>query len=200
MYLLNKYFQQKKKREFLFIFIGDLGANVLNELYNKNQSDYYFLAINSDASHLNNNVRIPDECKIFIGDQPEYSCGKRDFESGLEYITQNKKLIKRTIKRHPAKQTILVAGLRYSSASGIIAGISKIVKKSNTKAIVSTPFAAEGQNAFSNSFKALIRLNQNLNKVISFSCEDIMRENGGKLLIEDLDKKFFELIQENSKN
>ena len=196
MLLFNKYFQRKKKKDILFVFIGDMGTNVLNGLYNKNKDAYYFLAINSDAAHLSNNVRIPNECKIFIGDKPEYSCGKRDFESGLNYVKQSRKRIRKALKKYRAKKIVLIAGLRYSSASGAIAGISEITQKFNTKvsAIVSTPFAAEGQNAFANSSKAIMTLNKNVDELIDFSCEDLMRENGGKLLIRDLDGKFNQLI------
>ncbi len=196
MKLFHRIFNRKKPKQNLFIFIGDMGANVLNHLLVEYNEDNYFIAINSDNAHLRENVKIYEQNKIFIGNKTEYSCGKRDFESGLDYVKSNRKRIKSILKKHPSKHIVLVAGLRYSSASGIITGISDITKKlkPNVTAIVSTPFAAEGQNAFINSSKAIIALNQNVDELIDFSCENLMRENGGKLLIRDLDNMFLKKI------
>lgn len=182
------------------IFIGDMGTNVLNSLYEKQNGDAYFLSVNTDAAHLENNVKIDDEFKIFIGDKQESSCGKRDFSSGLEYVKQNHKRLKKIIKKYPAKHIVLVAGLRYSSASGVIAGISKITNRTKAKvtAIVSTPFTTEGQNAFINSSNAMIVLSKNVDELIDFSCEDLMRQNGDKLLIGNIDERFMELIKKNT--
>lgn len=198
MLFLRKYFKRKNQRELLLIFIGDLGTNVLNQIYLKKNDDLHVLAINTDVAHLSNNVNIDDSLKLFIGDKTEHSCGKRDFESGVEYVMQKKRLLKRTIRKYPAKEIILIGGLRFSSASGVIAGLSKILKCSRykTTAIVSTPFTTEGQNAFINSSKALTILNKNVDELISFSCEDLLRENGGKLLITDLDKRFGDILNE----
>ncbi|MDD2634965.1 MAG: hypothetical protein PHW82_05640 [Bacteroidales bacterium] len=85
-----------------------MGTNVLNKLYKNNRDDFYFLAINTDASHLDNNVMTPDEYKLFIDDKPEHSCGKRDFESGLEYVKLNKQRIKKTIKKYKASRIIFI--------------------------------------------------------------------------------------------
>lgn len=198
MFIFRKYYNCKKKREALIVFIGDLGTIALNKIYEDKKDSCYFLAINTDASHLQNNVEIEDENKIFIGDKAEYSCGKRDFESGLDYVKQNKNRLKKIIRKHKSNKIILVAGLRYSSASGVLAGISEITKKlrPKVKAIVSTPFAAEGQNAFINSSKAIIALNQNVDELIDFSCEELMRENGGKLLINAIDREFEKRVLE----
>jgi cell division GTPase FtsZ len=149
-------------------------------------------------SHLQKCVEIDQENKIFIGDQTKHSCGKRDFESGIIYVAENRTILEKKIKSFSAKRIILVAGLRYSSASGIITGVSVITKrlKLHVTAVVSTPFEAEGQNAIVNSSKAINALNQNVDKLIDFSCEDLMQENGGKLLIKDIDGKFEEEIFE----
>lgn len=203
MYLFSLYknrvyriFNPNKQKQNLFVFTGDMGTNVLNRLFAEYNEDNYFIAVSSDNAHLKENVKIDEQNKIFIGDKSEHSCGKRDFESGLDYVKSNRKRIKSILKKHPSKHIVLVAGLRYSSASGIIAGVSMITKtfKLPVTAIVSTPFATEGQNAFTNSYKAIIALNQNVAELIDFSCDDLMRENGGKLLIRDLDWKFEEII------
>jgi cell division GTPase FtsZ len=197
MGLFSGFFSRNEKRSALVIFIGDMGANVLNHMYKEQNGNTYFLAVNTDAAHLKNIVEINQEYKIFIGDKTEYSCGKRDFNSGSKYVNSNRKRLKSIIKKYPAKHIVLVAGLRYSSASGVIAGISQITKqsKANVTAIVSIPFKAEGQNAFLNSSNALTILAQNVDELIEFSCEDLMQQNGGKLLIKDLDKEFDRLVK-----
>ena len=181
----------------LLIFIGDLGTNVLNDLYYNQKEANYYLAISTDFAHLTNNVSIADDLKIFIGDKTDNSCGKRDFDSGLEYVKQNKRIIKRKIRKFRTSKIILVAGLRFSSASGVIAGTSQLLKKSSKEiyAVVSTPFAAEGESAQINSTKALEILYNNNVKLSIFSCEDLLQSNGGKLLIRDLDKAFEEMVR-----
>lgn len=198
---ISRFFCKKSKKEFLIIFIGDLSTQVLNTLYPKCKDIADFLAISTDLTHLQKCVEIDQENKIFIGDQTKHSCGKRDFESGIIYVEENLRILEKKIKSFSAKRIILVAGLRYSSASGIIAGVSVITKKLklHVTAVVSTPFEAEGQNAIVNSSKAINALNQNVDKLIDFSCEDLMQQNGGKLLIKDMDGKFekeiFEALQ-----
>ncbi|MDD3741263.1 MAG: hypothetical protein PHH30_08475 [Bacteroidales bacterium] len=181
----------------LLIFIGDLGTNVLNDLYYNQKEGNYYLAISTDFAHLTNNVKIADELKVFIGDKTDNSCGKRDFDSGLEYVKQNKRIIKRNIRKFRTSKIILVAGLRFSSASGVIAGISQLLKRSSKEVypVVSTPFAAEGEKAQINSTKALEILRNNNVKLSLFSCEDLLQANGDKLLIRDLDKAFEEMVR-----
>lgn len=195
---ISRFFCKKSKKEFLIIFIGDLSTQVLNTLYPKCKDIADFLAISTDMSHLQKCVEIDQENKLFIGDQTKHSCGKRDFESGIIYVAENRTILEKKIISFPARRIILVAGLRYSSASGIIAGVAMIAKhlKFHITAVVSTPFEAEGENAFVNSSKAINAFNQNVDKLIDFSCEDLMRENGGKLLIKDIDNMFGKILQE----
>lgn len=180
----------------LLIFIGDLGTNVLNDLYCNNREANHYLAISTDFAHLTNNVKIADDLKIFIGDKTDNSCGKRDFDSGLEYVKQNKGIIKRNIRKFRTSKIFLVAGLRFSSASGVIAGISQLLKRSSKEiyAVVSTPFAAEGENAFLNSTKALNVLSVDLNELVTFSCEDVMKKVESNALIKSIDDEFMKLL------
>jgi cell division GTPase FtsZ len=196
--LLNRIFSfNKMKKEFLLIFIGDLGTNVLNDLYCNNREANHYLAISTDFAHLTNNVKIADDLKIFIGDKTDNSCGKRDFDSGLEYVKQHKCLLSGKIRKFRTNKIVLVAGLRYSSASGVIAGLSQLLRKSREEihAVVSTPFAAEGENAHINTTKALEIIKTNNVKLSVFSCEELLQSNGGKLLIRDLDKAFEEMVK-----
>jgi cell division GTPase FtsZ len=166
-------------------------------MYLSQQDDNYYLAINTDLAHLTNNVKIANELKIFIGDKTDNSCGRRDFDSGLEYVKQHKCLLRGKIRQFRTNKIVLVAGLRYSSASGVIAGLSQLVRNSRKEiySIVSTPFDAEGENAKENSIKALEILINNNVKLSEFSCEELLQSNGGKLLIRDLDKAFEEMVK-----
>jgi cell division GTPase FtsZ len=192
-----KFWNSRIIRKPLFIFIGDLGTNVLNDLYCINREANHYLAISTDLAHLTNNVKIENDFKIFIGDKTDNSCGKRDFDSGLEYVKHHKRLLRRKIRKFRTDRIVLVAGLRFSSASGVIAGLSQLFSKSRKEicAIVSTPFEAEGENAKLNSIKALEILRNNNVKLSDFSCEELLQSNGGKLLIRDLDSAFEERVR-----
>ncbi len=185
-----------EEKDNLLIFIGDFGADILNKKYEKWYKLCFFIAINTDANHLQHHVKICRKDKLYIGDNIPNSCGKRDFESGINYVKTHKEIILRGIRKRPAKKNILVAALRNSSASGIIAELSAICKKNNIPAIalVSTPFKNEGESAEYNSVKALKVLEKNVNRLHIIACEDL--QNKSPLFPQAVNNCFTENLEE----
>jgi len=155
---------KSRRKHILLVFVGDLVLETLHTKYEEWNKLCNLLFLHTDKNLALKYKEFVELTNLYIGDNETNSCGKREFEDGINYAKTNSKQIFKEINRYRNNKVILISTLRYSSASGITSELYNQLTQNNYKTVVLCikPLKFEGVYALNNYEKAVEMMN-NLN-------------------------------------
>ncbi len=160
------------KAKIKVVGVGGAGGNAVNRMVNMNIRDVEFIAINTDALALDNN--LADE-KIAIGQKTTKSLGAgAKPEVGREAVMEDKDTVEK--KLEGADMVFISAGMGGGTGTGAAPVVAEIAKKLGilTVAVVTMPFRWEGPVRRKNAEKGLAALRTVVDSIIVINNQRLM--------------------------
>ena len=160
------------KAKIKIVGVGGAGGNAVNRMVNMNIKDVEFIAINTDALALDNN--LADE-KIAIGQKTTKTLGAgAKPEVGRQALMEDKDTVEH--KLEGADMVFISAGMGGGTGTGAAPVVAEIAHKLGilTVAVVTMPFKWEGPIRRRNAEKGLAALRQSVDSIIVINNQRIM--------------------------
>lgn len=160
------------KAKIKIVGIGGAGGNAVNRMVNMNIRDVEFIAINTDALALDNN--LADE-KIAIGQKTTKSLGAgAKPEVGRQALMEDKETVEK--KLEGADMVFISAGMGGGTGTGAAPVVAEIAHELGilTVAVVTMPFLWEGPVRRRNAEKGLAALRKVVDSIIVINNQRIM--------------------------
>lgn len=160
------------KAKIKIVGVGGAGGNAVNRMVNMNIKDVEFIAINTDALALDNN--LADE-KIAIGQKTTKTLGAgAKPEVGRQALMEDKDTVEH--KLEGADMVFISAGMGGGTGTGAAPVVAEIAHKLGilTVAVVTMPFRWEGPIRRRNAEKGLAALRQSVDSIIVINNQRIM--------------------------
>ncbi len=152
------------KAKIKIVGVGGAGGNAVNRMVNMNIKDVEFIAINTDALALDNN--LADE-KIAIGQKTTKSLGAgAKPEVGRQALMEDKETVEK--KLEGADMVFISAGMGGGTGTGAAPVVAEIAHQLGilTVAVVTMPFHWEGPVRRRNAEKGLAALRKVVDSII----------------------------------
>ncbi len=160
------------KAKIKIVGVGGAGGNAVNRMVNMNIKDVEFIAINTDALALDNN--LADE-KIAIGQKTTKTLGAgAKPEVGRQALMEDKDVVEK--KLEGADMVFISAGMGGGTGTGAAPVVAEIARKLGilTVAVVTMPFKWEGPVRRRNAEKGLSALRQSVDSIIVINNQRIL--------------------------
>lgn len=160
------------KAKIKIVGVGGAGGNAVNRMVSMNIKDAEFIAINTDALALDNN--LADE-KIAIGQKTTKKLGAgAKPEVGRQALMEDKETVEH--KLEGADMVFISAGMGGGTGTGAAPVVAEIAHKLGilTVAVVTMPFKWEGPIRRRNAEKGLAALRQAVDSIIVINNQRIM--------------------------
>lgn len=160
------------KAKIKIIGVGGAGGNAVNRMVGMNIKDVEFIAINTDALALDNN--LADE-KIAIGQKTTKTLGAgAKPEVGRQALMEDKETVKK--KLEGADMVFISAGMGGGTGTGAAPVVAEIARELGilTVAVVTMPFRWEGFVRRRNAEKGLAALRKSVDSIIVINNQRIM--------------------------
>lgn len=160
------------KAKIKIVGVGGAGGNAVNRMVSMNIKDVEFIAINTDALALDNN--LADE-KIAIGQKTTKTLGAgAKPEVGRQALMEDKETVEH--KLEGADMVFISAGMGGGTGTGAAPVVAEIAHKLGilTVAVVTMPFKWEGPIRRRNAEKGLAALRQAVDSIIVINNQRIM--------------------------
>lgn len=165
-----------KNKLALVIGVGGGGCNALQHIYSENKSDAIdFFAINTDIQALNN-LKIPLQQRLLIGENltEGRGAGANPSQGELAAI-ESLSIIKQFLKKN-YKIVFILAGMGGGTGTGASPIIAKACKELDilTIAVLSTPFTFEGNLRQKQARQGINALKKYTDSIFLFSNDNIL--------------------------
>ncbi len=160
------------KAKIKIVGVGGAGGNAVNRMVNMNIKDVEFIAINTDALALDNN--LADE-KIAIGQKTTKTLGAgAKPEVGRQALMEDKDTVEK--KLEGADMVFISAGMGGGTGTGAAPVVAEIAHQLGilTVAVVTMPFRWEGPVRRRNAEKGLAALRKSVDSIIVINNQRIM--------------------------
>ena len=158
------------------IGVGGAGNNAVNRMIDDNISNVEFYVMNTDKQALATSKAIN---RIVLGNDVTKGLGAGgDPNMGREAAEQSKDIIKQIVSG--ADMVFIAAGMGKGTGTGASPVIAKIAKDAGalTIAIVTRPFAFEGQQRNVNAVSGLSKLKEAVDSLIIVSNDKLLMSSG----------------------
>ena len=162
---------QDQRAKIKVIGIGGGGGNAIQRMISSDLSDVEFIAINTDAQALNENIA---EMKIQIGASRTRGLGAgTDPSIGYHAALESKERIEDVVR--DTDMVIITAGMGGGTGTGAAPVIAEIAKNSGalTVAFVTKPFTFEGSHRSKQAEQGIQRLRDHVDTLIVIPNEKI---------------------------
>ncbi|MFB0515953.1 MAG: cell division protein FtsZ [Candidatus Neomarinimicrobiota bacterium] len=161
------------KAKIKVVGVGGAGGNAINRMIEDNLLGVEFIAVNSDAQDLDNNLA---EIKIQIGKSLTKGLGAgADVDIGRQAIEEDHEIIEKTLSG--ADMVFITAGMGGGTGSGAAPRIARITRELGTLTvgIVTRPFLFEGRQRAQRAETGIEELRQYCDTTLVIPNETLLR-------------------------
>ncbi|MFC1747138.1 cell division protein FtsZ [Candidatus Neomarinimicrobiota bacterium] len=161
------------KAKIKVVGVGGAGGNAINRMIESNLVGVEFIAVNTDAQDLDNNLA---EIKLQIGKGLTKGLGAgADIDIGRRAVDEDHELVEQTLKG--ADMVFITAGMGGGTGTGAASSIARMAKELGalTVGIISRPFIFEGKHRATRAEVGIAELRRHCDTTLVIPNETLLR-------------------------